>query len=306
MRAVLAYDVSSGAEQAASLVRSLPWPSGSEVHVAAVVEPLAALVPAMMHAGLVVSPEIDAQIVQHLESEVGRVVEELRGSGIAADGSVTRGRPATVLVEEAGRFAADLIVAGSRGHGSIASLVLGSVSAELVDQAPCPVLVARRPEARRVLFATDGSPSADHAEELIAGWPIFDDATVRVVSVAEVVRAWGTGIAPTMYRQVMDAYSKDLETARTTHEALARDAAKRLDAAGRTAEATLRVGDAAAEIVEEIESWQADLVVLGSRGHTGLSRIFLGSVARNVLLGSPSSVLVVRESATGSSVTPSR
>jgi nucleotide-binding universal stress UspA family protein len=54
------------------------------------------------------------------------------------------------------------------------------------------------------------------------------------------------------------------------------------------------VGDAAAEIVEEASSWPADLVVLGSRGLTGLTRIVLGSVARNVLQGSQSSVLVVR------------
>jgi nucleotide-binding universal stress UspA family protein len=55
------------------------------------------------------------------------------------------------------------------------------------------------------------------------------------------------------------------------------------------------VGDAAAEIVAEAESWGADLVVMGSRGRTGLTRILLGSVARNVLQGSRSSVLIVRD-----------
>ena len=34
---------------------------------------------------------------------------------------------------------------------------------------------------------------------------------------------------------------------------------------------------------------------MGTRGHTGLARLFLGSVARNVLLHAPSNVLVVRE-----------
>ena len=36
-------------------------------------------------------------------------------------------------------------------------------------------------------------------------------------------------------------------------------------------------------------------IVIGTRGHTGLARLFLGSVARNVLLHAPCSVLVVRE-----------
>ena len=41
----------------------------------------------------------------------------------------------------------------------------------------------------------------------------------------------------------------------------------------------------------------ADLVVVGSRGQTGLERIVLGSVARNVALGSDASVLVIHQPA---------
>jgi nucleotide-binding universal stress UspA family protein len=224
-------------------------------------------------------------------------VKRLTDAGLEADGVVLRGRPATVLVDEARDWSADLVIAGSRGHGPIASLVLGSVSAELVDQAPCPVLIARGAAAKRVLFASDGSPSAAAAEEVLATWPVFDGSTIRVIGVAEVVRPWHTGLAPTMYRQVVEAYAEDLKTAKAQLGAVAEEAAARLTTAGRTADATLRVGDAAAEIVEEAASWPADLIVLGSRGMTGLSRLVLGSVARNVLQGSRSSVLIVHDPA---------
>jgi nucleotide-binding universal stress UspA family protein len=296
MRAILAYDASAGADQAASLVAAMPWPAGSEVRVVAVVEPSASWVPAapVMSPRLVPSPEIEARIIGHLESEVARVVRDLAAAGIDATGAVLRGRPATVLIDEAQRFGTDLIVAGSRGHGPIASLVLGSISGELVDLAPSPVLVARGSSAERVLFASDGSPSARRAEEILASWPIFDGATIRVLSVAEVVRPWHTGVAPTMYATVIEAYRKELDASSAEFETVASDAAGRLRTAGRTADSVLRVGDAAAEIVEEASSWPADLVVLGSRGLTGLTRIVLGSVARNVLQGSQSSVLVVR------------
>lgn len=295
MRALVAYDVSAGAEVAVELMLAMRWPAGSAVRVVAVIEPSAALVPSvpLTPAGLVTSPEIESQIRAQIEGDIERVVDRLKAADLDVEGVVLHGRPATVIVDEARRFSADLLIAGSRGHGPIATLVLGSVSAELVDHAPCPVLVARRRVAERVLLASDGSAFAGHAETIVARWPIFEGTAVRVVSVAEVVRPWHTGLAPTMYRQVVDAYASDLATARTEQEAVARGAADRLVAAGREVDAKLRVGDAAAEIVEEASEWGADLVVLGSRGLTGLSRIVLGSVARNVLQGTGSSVLIV-------------
>ena len=72
----------------------------------------------------------------------------------------SEGRAATVILEEAERTSAELIIVGARDHGAIERVLLGSVSAEVVDHAHCPVLVARRPTAWRVLVATDGSPDA--------------------------------------------------------------------------------------------------------------------------------------------------
>ena len=57
----------------------------------------------------------------------------------------------------------------------------------------------------------------------------------------------------------------------------------------------MRTGDAAAEIIAAAAEVGADLVVIGSRGRTGLASVVLGSVARNVLHGSTASVLVVHE-----------
>lgn len=47
-------------------------------------------------------------------------------------------------------------------------------------------------------------------------------------------------------------------------------------------------------IVEEAESWNADLIVMGSHGRTGMSRFLLGSVAESVLGRSPCSVEIIR------------
>jgi nucleotide-binding universal stress UspA family protein len=62
-------------------------------------------------------------------------------SGIECEGKAVQGQPAEVLLGEARD--ADLIVVGNRGHGGFASLLLGSVSHQVVQHAPCPVTVVR-------------------------------------------------------------------------------------------------------------------------------------------------------------------
>ena len=51
------------------------------------------------------------------------------------------GHPAQALIDAAD--GADLLVVGSRGHGSFAAALLGSVSQHCVHHAPCPVLIVR-------------------------------------------------------------------------------------------------------------------------------------------------------------------
>ena len=297
MRILLAYDGSQGSQQALALVDALALPPGSSIRVVLVVEPaMAPLGPSGMPGALIPSPALDERLMAVLQADVDAAVRTLGRADRSAEGTVIIGRPATVLVDEATRFRADLAVVGSRGHGPIASLVLGSVSSEVSDHAPCAVLVARTPEITRVLFATDGSEASASAEEVLATWPTFEGLAIRVMSVADVAAPWHSGIAPMMHAKVAGAYAQAVEVAKAEHSKIAEDAAVRLRAGGRSVETNLRTGDAAGEITSEADEFGADLIVVGSRGRTGLVRLVLGSVARNVLHGSRASVLVVHGS----------
>ena len=292
MRVLIAFDGSFGSAQAVALAEGINWPAGSALHVVSVVEPAALqLVPLL---GVGTAPErLEQDALEQVQADQGSVVDRLSAPDRTVDAVLLRDRPASGLVEQALEFSADLMIVGSRGHGPIASLVLGSVSAEIVDHAPCPVLVARRSTIERVVFATDGSETAAAAEAILARWPIFAGLPIRVVSVADVVRPWTTGIAPTMYTQVLNAYAKDVAEAEAEHLGIAREAAQRLAEADRRATAEMRRGDAAAEIIAVAEESSADLIIVGSRGQTGVKRIVLGSVARNVIAAGQASVLVI-------------
>ena len=291
MRVLIAFDGSAGAAQAVALAERIDWPPGSALRVASVVEPAGLHVWAWPMGEA--APRILEDAIAHVAAEQAAVVARLLAPERNVDAVLLRNRPANGLIDAASDFSADLVIIGSRGHGPIAALLLGSVSAEVVDHAPCPVLVARRSDLERVVFATDGSETAAVAEAILAGWPIFEGLAIRVVSVADVVRPWSTGIAPPMYAQVLHAYADDLAEAEAAHREIARGAARRLTDAGRRAEAEMRRGDAAAEIIAVAREWRADLVVVGSRGQTGIRRLLLGSVARNVLGAGDASVLVV-------------
>ncbi len=297
MRVLIAYDGSEGATEAIALAESIAWPSESLIRVVTVIEPILMAMSGPWERGAGYTPELDAMITDSANDMMRKAVDRLKSSGRSVDGQVLRGRAASAIADDARDFHADLIIVGSRGHGAIASLLLGSVSGEVVDHAPCPVLVARNATVHNVVFATDESTTARRAEEILAGWQIFAGTPIRVVSVAEVIHPWTTGIAPTMYQQALDAYAADLREAKVEHERMAADAAARLRERGRVVEAEMREGDAAVEIVAVATEQSADLIVLGSRGRTGLSRLMLGSVARNVVSGSTASVLIVRDGA---------
>jgi nucleotide-binding universal stress UspA family protein len=57
----------------------------------------------------------------------------------------------------------------------------------------------------------------------------------------------------------------------------------------------VRRGDPRSVILEEAKEWDADLIVVGSHGYTGIKRLLLGSVAQSVVSHAPCSVEVVRQ-----------
>jgi nucleotide-binding universal stress UspA family protein len=87
----------------------------------------------------------DDEVHEHLEAAARTVLDaslaEARSAdpGVEVRGELVEARPAAALLAAAED--ADLLVVGSRGRGGFAALLLGSVSAQCVHHAPCPVVV---------------------------------------------------------------------------------------------------------------------------------------------------------------------
>jgi nucleotide-binding universal stress UspA family protein len=264
----------------------MDWPIGTDIRVVSVIEPLPP-VTAAEWAGPISTvqdsypPEADAVAQSILEN----ACQAFAHTRAEVSSEALRGRAATRILERAREVEADLIIVGSRGHGTIASMVLGSVGAEVADLADCPVLVARGPHLTRLVLGVDQSEFSRLAEAIVAEWPIFANVGVEVTHVAQTSLPWTLGLGQGNY----EPPQIDPEE----HEAVS-GATRRLREAGRRAQGRMVTGDPAAGLIDTAKDVRAELIVVGTHGRTGLNRAVFGSVARNVMLHAPCSVLVVR------------
>ena len=298
MRILLAVDGSVGSDRATELVSSLVLPAGSTVRVVSVQQPYVDVL-ALSWGSVGESPEAieseEETESRHHREAIQRAEVALARPELAVEGFLLRGRAATAIVDEAKAMGAELVVVGSRGHGTIATMVLGSTAAEIVDHAPCPVLVGRGSTLGSVAFADDGSKTARSAERVLTDWSIFGGMPVSVITVAETAVPVAAGFTPGLYDQVLESYATSVDEARKEVQAEADSEVAKLAQAGHRAEPVILEGDPAGEICRYATEHGVGTLVLGTRGHTGLARMVLGSVARNVLLHAHCSVLIVRD-----------
>lgn len=292
LQVLLALDGSAPSIVARDLAVALPWPAGTRVHLVAAYQ-----IPIDWTRGVGstmnwIGDAEDATRDQW-NHELRALAAPLVERGLEVEEHVIAERPASAITRMAEELRADLIVMGSRGHGPLRSMLVGSVAAEVTEHAPCPVLVARRPTVASLLVATDGSDAANAIPDHLAAWGIFlgVDAHAVTVTIPEGtlftvmvgVHTLGDERLGRMQRELEERSQQDLA-----------EMVSGLAAAGFAATPHQRSGDAASEILAVATERNADLIVVGSRGLGALDRIVLGSVARNVLLHAKASVLVMR------------
>lgn len=196
--------------------------------------------------------------------------------------------PYAAIVKRAEEWGAGLVIVGYRGASGLTRMLLGGVAERVVRLAHCPVLVVRpNSGTRRIVVGTDFSDPAMPAIEAA-----FDEAR-RIDGRVTVVHSLDVRWLPTDGLGVPDSAATALQL-----DELEADAAERLDEVIRSrhvpaARRVMREGPATA-LLRAAEELEADLVVVGTRGRTGLSRVLLGSVAEAVVRSAGCSVLVVR------------
>lgn len=138
--------------------------------------------------------------------------------------------------------------------------------------------------ADRILVAFDGSEQARRALEFAVGeWP---DAAFTLLYIIDPARAGSSPTAgvPSGAEEWYEGEKRDAESTLADGAALV----------GREVTTDIVVGRPAQSVVDYADDHGTDIVVVGSHGRQGLSRVVLGSVAEEVVRHSPVPVTVVR------------
>ena len=218
--------------------------------------------------------EVEASGVESVTTELGESID-----------------PVDVIAQAAKSHDADLVVMGTHGYGGIKHAFLGSVAERTIRTLACPVLAVKSaspdatPPIRRILVPVDFSSHSDRAAALAAGLATRLGASIDLLhSIDFAPESAGyltpdamdfgrklQAIASERLEQITQSIPDDVETVVHLHR-----------------------GKPASVIEAIAKQVGADLIVMGTHGHTGLSHLFIGSVAERTLRIAPCSVLAVK------------
>ena len=285
---LIATDGSEVATAAVDAATKFPWPAGARVSGVVV-------------RGSLATSEFHEFVWVDLERSLTGVAENARKilarRSPDAQVRVVDGPIVDAILKEADRVGARVIVLGSRGHGALARLLVGSTSLGVVRHMKQAALIVRgrSRDFARMAVAFDGSTAARHAVSFLAGLEVRSGGQITLVQVLERVAMTSLALLPSATRAAVVEQANAFDAAEEKKARRGLDAAAdELRRAGWNVDVALRRGAPLHELLMAAKRTRAQVLVLGARGHSGLERLLLGSVAEGALHQSPVSVLITR------------
>jgi nucleotide-binding universal stress UspA family protein len=228
-----------------------------------------------------VARELYADLEQAMREDGERLLERIRSLLPMNSGPVSKrlviGSPSDVIVETAESVQADVVVMGARGLGPVKERLFGSVSHRVLTAAPCAKLIVAGPmkSMRHILAPLEGPADADAAIGFLKVKPFREPVELTLFTVLPPTRPpWPVDNAAKeqLEQQVLQSAQDFID-----------DTAGRLRGLGYEAKGTAALGSPTIAILEQAEKLRPDLLLMGSRGRSGVTRFVLGSTSHAVL-----------------------
>ncbi len=290
MRVLIAADGMTPEVASARAAADRPWPSGSCFCLLNVFNPYP------FTAAPIIQERLKEKVLQNLET----ASKPLRKVGWDTTTEIYPGSARRDINRFAKEWRANLVMVGCNDLSDLGRLILGSTAQSVVRHATCSVEVVRphrgtddsaRQGGMRILIATDGSEFSLTALRSVANRPWPTESVAKVISVPEFILFKDPSYLET--HEVTDLGKASMEDAKLSVAA----------GVGIVSGSELRVCSDVPTfedrpyrvILTEAETWQADMIVVGSHGRSGFDRVIMGSVSEAVALHAKCSVEVIRQ-----------
>lgn len=210
--------------------------------------------------------------------------------GIEAESIVCEGDPSEIIIDIAQEKDSDLIALGTHGRRGLKKLLMGSVTSKVIVNSPCDVLVVKKScsectgKYESILAPFDGSEFSKRALNKACLLSKNDDAVVTVLYVMpryeEMIGFFRT---KAIERSMIEEANKMLGSAQ--------DLASKH---GIILKMEISEGHADDMIVQTAIRLENDLIVIGSYGWKGISKLIMGSTTERVIMNAACPVLAVR------------
>ncbi|MFC4541346.1 universal stress protein [Halosolutus amylolyticus] len=275
MKAVCATDLSAASEatiESETCLECLGRVGVDEIH-------LVTVIPSNVHVGM---PGMDFE--GRREQALDRYSRVIEDAGFEVETHVVRGTPHRRITGIAETIGASMTIVGSRGKSPLENRVIGSTARNLARTTVTPLLVNRiereadDPDVvrehlfRRILYATDFSENADRAFEAFS----YLRHATQEATLVHVETPKDPGLPE-----------------EEDPEARLAELAAQLEEWGIETRTDVRQGDPADEILAAEAEYDPTTILVGSRGHSRLRRLLLGSVSEDVVARANGNVMLV-------------
>ncbi len=207
------------------------------------------------------------------------------GEGVSVITNLEKGEAYERIVDVAESEKCELIVMGRKGHGRIEKALIGCVTERVIGHTMKDVLVVPNGTTlglSAILLATDGSKCSDAA----------------IAKAIDLAKSYGSSLGIVSVADVTDEFkieaSKIVEKLTRDAKGIVQEAADKAKTSGIDAMTYVKAGEAYSIITGLAAEQGAELIVMGSHGRKGLSRLLMGSVTEKVIGYSCTPVLVVK------------
>ncbi|REJ65265.1 MAG: hypothetical protein DWQ31_18770 [Planctomycetota bacterium] len=218
-----------------------------------------------------------------------RRAEPFRAAGLEVECVVGIGRVWLDLIHRVLRHGHDLVIIGTRRHGSLEQYFLGTTGTKLFRKCPCPVWVVKAHDGnqlRSVLVANDLEPVSDKAMELGCSLADMHQAELHVLH----------ALVQPREAEVLATVVATERPDEDFHGLAKQQIAAQLARISPAAEPHVHVveGQADAVIVEHLQKYNIDLMVMGTVSRTGIPGLVVGNTAERLLPRINCSLLAIK------------